>query len=156
MKIRNGFVSNSSSSSFMIAIGVVTNMERFNAWRKNFTFEEYGCSELEVLDEETRYDGYHLSETDEYITLSAPVNSSPEVSIEKINIDPSKDTPIVTLRVGNDEGDHAFYTNVELYDLNYDIGLDHFDEEQQEVYNGFCPSNGIEFVDKTYGADRNG
>ena len=39
MKIRNGFVSNSSSSSFMIGIGVVKNEKKLNEYMKKNNLE---------------------------------------------------------------------------------------------------------------------
>ncbi len=57
--------------------------------------------------------------------------------------------------MGNDEGDSAF-SGPDDWDMDYDIDIDWFSKSQQQEYNGFGEENGISFVDKTYGAGRNG
>lgn len=174
MKVRAGFVSNSSSSSFMIAIGVIFDPEKFNAWLKKLERRGGGhVIGLQALNASELFDTDHscLSLKENNVELEAPINDPVAVKVSEENIKavietvPKKilaknllfDHDSVQLAVyiiGNDEGDSAFSDND--LGLDYDIGFDWFTEDQQEIYNGFDESNGITYIDKRFGAGRNG
>lgn len=171
MKVRSGFVSNSSSSSFMGGIGVVIDFDKFEKWVEKL--ESIGLDKrylvLTGLDSDQNFD---LSVDDEHLIVYLPVNSEPSVYLEKTNIkkinnnkevvDQAKDAllerydnNVVFFSIGNDEGDSMFSDGD--YDLDYDIDLDFFPDEQQKLYNEFgSEESGVSYTDKTFGAGRNG
>ena len=177
MKIRNGFVSNSSSSSFMIAIGVINDLEKFSKWYeevKGLTHYSYNLMAVDASTaEHTASDYGEIVETADGYHTRAGVNSEPTVNITKTQLnDAQHDIPdnvfaknlllgqgkgiIAVFNIGNDEGDTAFYSRSGGYDLNYDIDLDWFSDDQKRIYTEFGPENGIIHVDKMFGAERNG
>jgi len=172
MKRRYGHVSNSSSSSFMIGIGVLKNRKKFEKYTKerNITFNEgeggnYWDGDLMLLTVN------QIREMDswcqpakitqwgkkERIEVEAPVNSSPSVSITTEKLE-DWDT-IVVMIIGNDEGDGAFvnYDYEDDYYPDYDqVDYDWFDSKQQSMFDTFCEEAGIERAETYLGADRNG
>lgn len=167
MKNRKGFVSNSSSSSFMGGIGVVKDWTKFNAW---IELLDTHVTRKHNLPRIAKFGKWDVRDKPNSYRLTLPVNHEPEVSVKKTDvITVSDEIPdwfkakqlltdedchnIVTFEIGNNEGDSEFYKDGEV---EYDIELDWFDTYQQEIYNGFGEENGIVFVDKQYGAGRNG
>jgi hypothetical protein len=173
MKIRNGFVSNSSSSSFMIAIGVITDWFKFKKWYDEVIDLCDWSSDLQVFSSENLPEnGYEVEQKGDRIITVGAVNSEPAVAIKKDhlkdryqNISDNERAKILLLKehlsdivvfnIGNDEGDYSFQDN-DFGELNYDIGLDHFQEWQRKIYTEFSEHNGIGHVDKMFGAGRNG
>ena len=143
MKIRSGFVSNSSSSSFMIGIAKVKDRKKFDDFVKttNFKYEDF------LFNNDT---WINKIKNNNYV-VSGCVNYEPEVSIPLKEV---FDENVVYFNFGNDEGDTAFYDAND--DLDYDIDLDFFPEYQQKIYKGWTEDAGLENIDKTFGADRNG
>jgi hypothetical protein len=155
MKVRNGFVSNSSSSSFIIGIGVLQDEDAFNSWRQNVKIDSYDMKVVDPEDYETSYD---FKEKEDSFVVVAPINDEyPEVELPKSGVEGKK---IVILCKGNDEGDGAFtsYDPVDPWgELDHDIDLDFFGLEDQRLFKEFGEDiSGIAFADKTYGAGRNG
>lgn len=169
MKYRSGFVSNSSSSSFMGGIGIITDFEKFEKWKASF--DRFIQEDLTIYDGENRWND--INEYDAAISIGMPVNSEPEVSLNKEEIEKHQNnipidkqaknkllgnnySNVVYFVIGNDEGDEAFM-NYERDGLDYSIGLDHFDKDQQRLYKEFGSSeSGLICGDKTFGVDRNG
>lgn len=170
MKIRNGFVSNSSSSSFMIGIGVVNNWVKFTKWYDSIKDDILYPSTLQLVDPKLSFD---ISRSKDGWDVEAPVNDATVVHLSQVSLnDVDSNIPsdiiaknlltgegeknVVVLSFGNDEGDSAFTTDGDEYEVSYDIDLDWFSEEQQKLYTGFSSKNGIAHVDKMFGAGRNG
>ncbi|MFW6002096.1 MAG: hypothetical protein ACOCQD_02045 [archaeon] len=168
MKYRTGFVSNSSSSSFMGGIGVITNYEKFEKWKSSF--DQFIQSDINIYDKEDTWG--ELKETDNFIRLRMPVNSEPEINISKKEIEDCQNGipveqkaknkllnnhfNVVYFVIGNDEGDSAF-VNYDGGDIDYDIDLDFFDKDQKRLYEEFgSDKSGVICVDRILGADRNG
>jgi len=161
MKNRMGFVSNSSSSSFIIGIGVVTDRKKFNDWMG--TFPENIIEDIQVVNPEIKSEEpwSALNKASGYYVVKAPVNDYCEVSLkvekyEELQTNVSEDVAVICL--GNNEGDGAFLDDEhsDWVELNYNIDLDWFSEDQQRLYNEFNASNGISLIDLDYGAARNG
>ncbi len=151
MKIRNGFVSNSSSSSFILAIGKVTDREKLEKFLEKHNINKYNWQILNVKDITTKSNFYHsVYITSKYITGEGFQGS---VSIDKTLL--QSDDNFFFLSIFNDEGDNTFRTDPDGCDLDYSIDLSFFNEDQQAVYD-YLEENGLIHVDKTYGAGRNG
>lgn len=170
MKYRTGFVSNSSSSSFMGGIGIITDYEKFKKWKSSL--DQFIQGEIHIYgSKEDNWNG--VEETDNLIYLGMPVNSEPEISISKKEIEKHQNNipveklaknklldnhfdDVVYFVIGNDEGDSAFVDSSGS-DLDYDINLDFFDKDQQRLYKEFGSNeSGIICTNKIFGADRNG
>ena len=175
MKVRQGFVSNSSSSSFMIALAFIndpTKAKNFfdkyktieNGWCEIISSEEakklaYGPVNHHILSFNS-YKFYLLATNRDYcvsldyrkrteIWENLPIHEQAKNLLGQVG------TPIGYLYIMNDEGDGRFWDE-EADDLDYNIGLDFFSEEQRKCYEGFIPENGLIFIDKMFGAARNG
>lgn len=174
MKYRSGFVSNSSSSSFMGGIGIIEDFEKFKKWvdrLHNLGISDY---DIRVVDpEEEQMISYSEldSDYDSWIVYM-PVNSEPSVSLKKMDVVKTLDKipdskkaknalldshgKIVIFSIGNNEGDGQFQL-IDDWELNYDIDIDFFPQEQQTLYKEFgSKKSGIICADKIFGAGRNG
>lgn len=181
MKARDGFVSNSSSSSFMGGIGVIHDWEKFNNWMeslKDLDLDKWSLPRVVdpiVASKDSGFGYSELTDSGDYWMLELPTNQTmmvrlnkeeaqrvmtengpPDHVIAKQLLSGNPVGTVVYFDISNDEGDTAFYTEPESFEPNYDIDLDWFDDDQQAVYNGFGPENGIVCVDKYFGAGRNG
>jgi hypothetical protein len=144
MKIRAGFVSNSSSSSFMVGIAIIEDEKKFNKLK-----EKYG--EIAVFDPDN-YNSYEIQKKGDTVLVETPVNYSTTLSVKPA------DKKVAYFSIGNDEGDSCFYEDdgSDWPELNYDIDLDFFNERQINLYEDFSEKNGLSNIDKIYGAGRNG
>ena len=149
-KRRNGWVSNSSSSSFIIGIGVIKDE---NKLRKEL--KAHGCSDYEIktladIKERSNWEHKYRDETQEVVNMAC-VNDEPEISLRVE--DP--EARILLVNVGNNEGDSSFWNGS---DMDYDqVDYDWFSKDQQflmdvlEDKKIISSSSGYE-----YGASRNG
>ena len=144
MKIRNGFVSNSSSSSFIIGLA---NSTRANIGKTfssaDITYREYWGS---ILDNSDEYIQVKTLDNGEY-KLSITSFDDTEVSI----IVKEGDKYISVNGVGPD--DDSFFYDENYYNCDYDkIDLSDFDADDIKQYELIKSLGG----DSTYGAGRDG
>ena len=168
MKYRAGFVSNSSSSSFMGGIGVIKDWDKFDAWIEKLTNQGVDKYEMPKIVDLNSWDV--IVDGAKHYSISLPVNDEPTVTVsrekamtiiddipewfraKKLLVDGDFHN-IAAFDFGNNEGDSLFWDG---NDMQYDINLDWYSKNQQDIYNGFGEENGIVFVDKQFGAGRNG
>lgn len=138
MKIRNGFVSNSSSSSFIIGICKIDNETVFkdNVNTSNVTYK-YVC---------------------EYNSQYATVDSFDGCSV---SLDLSKYNPgdlIAEFDYYGCEGDYAFLIDEDDWDIDYNIVYDDnfFDEREQKIMDIFTNNKYASDGEVCIGAGRNG
>jgi len=136
MKIRNGFVSNSSSSSFIIAIGKITDKQKFLDEAKKFNLDEWS---------------YELNEYDGNIDQKVESFTCNELSLGKYKGLKAGDIVVKITYFGN-EGD-SFFMNEYDNDINYNIDWDDFNNSITKFLDN-CKS--IENLEISYGAARNG
>lgn len=159
MKIRNGFVSNSSSSSFIIAIAAVKDIAKFDKYMKDNKLKD---SELHIMTygeikENRPYDIEKV--TDKELTIESFAYSTVSVKPENLK---DRDSVVFYYYCGN-EGDYAFCDQGDdPWDSypEYDISSSFFDTMPKAIMDMFFDPE-ASGLDKdncqcTYGAARNG
>jgi len=157
MKIRTGFVSNSSSSSFMIGIAKIEDRDKFDSWLKDnddikvCSDSPFSHDALKICKVKDVHEYYKKSDR---ITVESFLYGDASILLDKLN---EEDELAIFDYIG-DEGDGQFQFGHERYDYecDYDIDLDFFDKEYQDTFNGLSKENGLSMISKTYGAGRNG
>lgn len=158
MKIRDGFVSNSSSSSFIIGLGKVSDLNKFEALMKkknlDFTKPRWDlCASLHSLRsiKENETDLYDLKLEGNDLILEC------EYSGRSINLDVSNysdDDKIFVLQIHNNEGDCDSELTEAVYE-GQELSLDYFGEQASWVTD-ISEKHGIQDWTVTYGCARNG
>jgi hypothetical protein len=157
MKKRQGFVSNSSSSSFIINIGVVTDVICFQKMLQKFMIEEDNHN-LTIIrgiqDYRENHDGKWGTPFDEGDWAG---NYSSFSNVAKIWENDPDATIIVATEYG-DEGDGMFYDEATDYDLDYDsIDLTWFNAFNVHLYEkASIKEDGLNIIHSCYGGGRNG
>jgi hypothetical protein len=146
MKIRSGFVSNSSSSSYIIGVGKVVDREKLESYLKEHKIDK---SDYEIVTTRELVDSTSWKYIFRKDKLIVEAFNGDEVSI---NVNTNKDDTYITIYVCNNEGDGCFMTD-EDSDINYDIDDNFFDENQQAILGDI---EGVEKYISSYGAARNG
>lgn len=148
MKIRTGFVSNSSSSSFMLAAAKVTDLEKATEFLKKLNFGKYEDVQI-VCTLAERAPHYACIRGEDFVVESF-TGDSVSASIENTS-------HILLAYLCPNEGDYSFLCgDPDNPDLDYGIGLDFFPQNMQDFYMGLTSENGFTAVKKMYGAGRNG
>lgn len=151
MKLRQGFVSNSSSSSFIIGVGKITDINKFRSYVEannikldyNFNIK----SKFDLLNERS----YSIKANENKVSLESFIYS--EVSLDISGLSPLDMIAIFDYGGGDDsdfwDGD----------DYNYDIDYTHFDQNEQCIMDMFSDEkSGIEVSTSeiSFGAGRDG
>ena len=156
MKIRLGFVANSSSSSFIIGFGSV-NQKKMNEL-KNFINDYLNKDEYCLLsvDDIKNNSGYLVNYNHEYNKACIGFIEE-DLPIDKFN----ENDLLLIVSISNDEGDSYFYDEEDDYELDYSIAdqIDFYNERQQKIINML--SDGLFFNKEkpsicSIGAARNG
>ena len=146
MKIRSGFVSNSSSSSFIVGIAKILDREKFDAWAKSVN-----ARDLEVLKVK---DLSHWNKNDKIAYNESFRGDRCSILLEDLDLE---DEVVLLDFMGGSDADFTIYDeDGDFSDYDYDIDFSHFDKAEQDLYDGFSKSNGLAMVQKGYGAGRNG
>lgn len=153
MKIRSGFVSNSSSSSFIIGIGQVTDRAVFEAACKERNIDICGDVQLMTIGEIRENRPYEIdSITEDRLTVESWMYST--VSLNHTDL-PDDALIAVMQMTGELDGDYAFSDDDDdgWGDMNYDLSPTDEDHTKMEVFSEAC---GVKNGDATGGAGRNG
>lgn len=164
MKMRNGFVSNSSSSSFIMGLGVVADLVKFEQWMKGKT-ANYTIMPLSELEKQTGwFDGPSIHGTQLEIENCGYVAS---IDIKNINTDgPTHEVAKNFLIYGMDPlifwfdgyGPEPFYNdNYNSYDYD-SIDLNWFTNDEATIYKGLVSRTipGVTLSDATFGGGYDG
>lgn len=164
MKGRKGFVSNSSSSSFIMGVGVVTNQYKFDEWVRGRKID-YRLERLSVIERQTGwYDGPKVNGSYvemEYLGHAAGININDVNETGTADVVAKKlltqdDDPLIVWFEGS--GPDPTYDD-DMDDYNYDdIDIDWFSGGDDEFYeglnNGTIP--GVSIGNATFGGGYDG
>ena len=158
MKRRQGFVSNSSSSSFIINIVKVTDEEKFleNAARYGVTEDNYDLTIIRgVVDYCENHQGGWDTPFDGGDYAGSYFSESQALDIWK---DDHEAILAVYEECGGDDSDFVVYdSNGDYSHTDYDqVDLDWFDSFSQHLYGNTNEEEGFENIYSHYGAGRNG
>jgi hypothetical protein len=144
MKVRNGFVSNSSSSSFVLGYGKVLDQDALEQylWDNDLEIDDYY---LKMWDDD--YDAKYSTQYDLSCTNTTVVTIPENLRCKGT----------IIAEFGNDEGDGEFTNYEGDYDLDWEKAdsIDYYDQDQQAVIKLFSQP----FIENGYvriGAERNG
>jgi len=155
MKIRQGFVSNSSASSFIIGIAKIIDIDKFRSYLANKSINAGYDINIVSKCELTTEKPWNLSVYNDRASVES-------FSSNTVTLDLSKLSPLdsfVTFDFAGNEDDGAFLNNPEDWELDYDIDLGFFNDNERKLYNMFSDEDSgldISTSQVSYGAGRNG
>jgi len=152
MKIRNGFVSNSSSSSFILGLAKIDDYNKFqNYINQNDIKLNYQIT-VKTYEEIKEHICYNAKIINNKIFVES---FQTDICLSNDNI--NDNDLIFIVNITNNEGDNCFMSEYDYID--YDIDLSFFDNDQQKIYKMFFDDlSGLNLnkSEVTYGAGRNG
>jgi hypothetical protein len=139
MKIRNGFVSNSSSSSFIIGIAAVADVDACKKYLEDNKIKTEGHNapmlmKLKDIKENKPYDIETI--TNDTISIESFMYTDVSINIDKLD---DEDYVLFYVFYG-DEGDYSFMGEDDDsydYDIDYDIDYDFFGKDEKAVIDMF-------------------
>jgi hypothetical protein len=160
MRRKLGFISNSSSSSFIIGVGKIIDKKKFEEY---CTMNEIDNSDIAVVstskiisseDRNNKWKLYSVRDTnDKDKVLTVDSFNGEEVDLV---FDPSKEEEFLIVSMAGNEGDQSFNNgDDDDYDLRYDINEDFFEEKDRKLME-FNKDSGVSDYSCTFGAGRNG
>jgi len=156
MKIRTGFVSNSSGSSFILGIAKVSDIEKFNEYLIK-TGNKIDGMDLSLMSvrtiRNTPADRLFFVEKIYGLIQTSNFNDT-SVSIEDSKL--NNEDLLFIVNIVNNEGDQAFQSDADSFTPDYNIDLTFFPCEQQKLYEWMNENSGLTMIEKIYGAARNG
>jgi len=150
MKIRNGFVSNSSSSSFIIGIGVIKDEEKVKSIMQNVADYAYHIETVKKINDK------FLSDHDnEKFTVGSFNYDS--VSVDHKGLKDDEKILHIYYGTGDDSDFMICDDNDEFIEYDYDIDESFFEgDEAYEAIKELENSDAIKQFEWAYGAGRNG
>jgi len=161
MKIRSGFVSNSSSSSFVMAFAQIDDEGKFDEWceKNDIEFDGYDTMKLsfDELIQKVKIDKFNRLFNIDWASSGGCIYfGDKEIS----ELDQRKS--FFAAEIIGDEGDYEFSS---VYDedadeyhyteINYDIDESFFSGKEEAILN-ISKENGLSHIQTDYGAGRNG
>ena len=153
MKIRNGFVSNSSSSSFIIGIAKVNDIDKLRKYveKKGINIQHY----FQII---SKYDleqnkPWEVQIRNDEVVLESFMGNDVILNISNMN-----GLDIMVIYDFNGHSDSDFWNDYD-YDYDYDVDLNFFGENEKMTYNMFFDEESgldTETSQINYGAGRNG
>jgi len=160
MKVRTGFVSNSSSASFIVGIAIIDDITKFTDWIKTNGIN-VNYSRLSEIDNS------FIQRRNDYVYIESFNGATASVSLSHIlNSERSKDKIAKALLTDgdnpyiawfDDSGDDPEWNEAEG-EYNYDdIDLSWFDNNNNRLYSAFTKlENGVLIGDVIWGGGRDG
>ena len=170
MKLRQGFVSNSSSSSYIIALAKVVDKKKLKSWLKSLTDDDQIKWDVQIVKvkdlpsqaEENNIRAYCVKNSTNVRANRFAYDNDDFVQIDTKGM--KRNAEVLIVSIMNDEGDQDFYPNGWSWanggvpNLNWDIDLDFLPDWQQKLWSelDYEELSGVKDVRQKYGAARNG
>jgi hypothetical protein len=167
MKYRMGFVSNSSSSSFLLGIAKIKNKEKLISWLEEIGIKKYDYSIFRKIEFKEHVEKFNSDNSKEYFYPDMVYFQNDSIALESFDYSKVKissdsvqgEDYLFTIYCENNEGDPSFRGEYSE-ELDYDISINFLPANQQELYKLMLSENDLvergNFDSVKFGAGRNG
>ena len=144
MKKRMGYISNSSSSSFICCYATIKDLEKAKQYIESKNINKWSKPEIKTKTE--IINNYYSCDGADWAGVYCEPNYSDEY----------EHYLIFESCGGAGDCDSDFCVTDDCYDMDYDVDYDDFEEWEREFIEGVTEENGFIDVQIGYGAGRNG